>query len=347
MLDPLLAHLLDAASRAPSAHNTQPWRLRAFPGGIDITLATDRLLPVADASGNDALHAVGAALENLVLTLAQHDRAARYDIAEHPLDVARPVVTLRWQETDATRPDPTLYRMIPIRRTSRLPYRPDPVPAEALAAMRAAAAPCRLCAIDDGPRIDALRRTVVEATVTQLADDAVGRELYAWLRFSRRDPRWYRDGLNAACMGWSGLEAAIVRRLLAPGTLRVLSRLGLHRVLAADVNQQAPPAPLIALLTTPSDGVARRVEAGRALQRVWLTAAAHGLVTHPLSAAIDVEATRPRALALFDLAPDERPVNLFRLGFSAPPARSVRLPVDELLEPMAVLRPVTDQDARS
>ena len=346
MLDPLLAHLLDAASRAPSAHNTQPWRLRACSGGLEIALVPERMLPAADTSGNDALHSVGTVLENLLLTLAQHDQAARYDVAE-PAEPGRPVVTLRWQPTGAARPDPTLYRMIPIRRTSRLPYRRDPVPAEALAAMRAAAAPCRLHAIDDPQRIGALRRLVVEATIAQLADERVGRELFAWLRFSRRDSRWYRDGLNAACMGWSGVEAAIARRLLAPGALRALSRLGLHRALAADVNQQAPPAPAIGLLTTSAGGVAPRVEAGRALQRAWLTAAANGLVTHPLSAAVDVEATRPRALTLFGIAPEERPVNLFRLGFSPPPARSARLPVDELLEPVATLQPVTDQEPRA
>jgi nitroreductase len=345
MLDPLLAHLLDAASRAPSAHNTQPWRLRARSGGLEIALVPQRMLPAADASGNDALHSVGTVLENLVLTLAQHDHAARYAIAER-VEADRPVVSLRWQAAGDARPDPTLYRMIPIRRTSRLPYRRDPVPAEALAVMRAAAAPCRLHTIDDPPRIDALRRLVVEATIAQLADERIARELFAWLRFSRRDARWYRDGLNAACMGWSGVEAAVARRLLAPGAMRGLSRLGLHKALASDVNQQAPPAPAIGLLTTSIEGVAPRVEAGRALQRVWLTAATNGLVTHPLSAAVDVEATRPRALALFGIAPDQRPVNLFRLGFSPPPARSARLPVDELLEPSATLRPVLDQEPR-
>ena len=56
------------------------------------------------------------------------------------------------------------------------------------------------------------------------------------------------------------------------------------------------------------------------------------MVTHPLSAAVDVAATRPRTLELFGVGPGEHPVNLFRLGYSAPPARSPRLPADEILE---------------
>lgn len=330
-MEPLLAHLLDAASRAPSAHNTQPWRLWWRGDRLDVVVPADRTLPAADPTGNDVLHAVGALLENLLLTLAQHGCEGEYETAGR-LDRGSPVVTLRWREAHDARPDPTLYRMIPLRRTSRLPYRPDPVPPEALSALREAARPCTLHALDDPARLNELRRLVAQATARQLADAGIARELHTWIRFSRRDPRWYRDGLNAACLGWGGMEATMARVLLAPRMLAVLSRLGLHRALCADVDQQSPPAPVLCMLTLTGDGVARRIEAGRRLQRTWLTAAAHGLVTHPVSAVVDVGATRTRALELMGLSAEEHPVNLFRLGYSAPPARSPRLPVDEILE---------------
>jgi len=327
----LHAHLLDAASRAPSAHNTQPWRLSLFADRLEVRLPRERLLPAADSSSNDALHAVGALLENLLITLAQLDQEASYRTAAS-LEPVAPVVSLGWRPATAPRPDPTLYRMIPVRRTSRLPYRPDPVPDDALAAMSDAARPCTLYAMQEPARRNELRRLVQDANIHQLADGAIARELHAWLRFSRRDPRWYRDGLNAACMGWSGLEATLARWLLAPRVVGALARVGLHRALCADLDQQSPPAPVICLLATPGDGVAARIEAGRCLERVWLTGAAHGLVTHPLSAAVDVARTRPRALELFRMSGELAHVNLFRLGFSAPPARSPRLPVDEILE---------------
>jgi hypothetical protein len=219
-----------------------------------------------------------------------------------------------------------------VRRTSRIPYRGEPPSAAALEAMRAAvSSPCALHVLSDAARILEVRQLVARATAVQLADAAIARELYTWMRFGPGDPRWHRDGLNAACLGWSALEAAVARRLLSPTVLGVLARLGLHRALCA-VDQQAPPAPVLCLLTVMGEGIARRIEAGRCLQRVWLTAAAHGLVTQPLSAAVDVAATRPRALELFGVAAGDLPVNLFRLGFSDAPARSPRLPADEILE---------------
>src|SRR5262249_14010265 len=135
MITPLMAHLLDAASRAPSAHNTQPWLLRPLAEELEMRVRKERCLPAGDPTGNDALHSIGAMLENLVLTLEQQGYAAECETAGR-FEPGAAVVTLRWRRTDSPKPDAALYRMIPIRRTSRLPYRDEPVAGEALAAMR-------------------------------------------------------------------------------------------------------------------------------------------------------------------------------------------------------------------
>ena len=64
---------------------------------------------------------MGALLKNVLLTLHQRDREPSYQIAGR-VDPDRPVVTIQWKPTAEPRPDPTLYRMIPVRQTSRLPY---------------------------------------------------------------------------------------------------------------------------------------------------------------------------------------------------------------------------------
>lgn len=331
-MDTLLAHLLDAAGRAPSAHNTQPWVLRWRGDALEVRVHPGRTLPAADPTGVDALHALGAMLENIVLTLAQLGYAAEYEAAD-PSEGPPPALVVRWRPVDRPPPDPRLYRMIPIRRTSRLPFAPEPIPAESLDALREVVAlPCALYTLTDSGAITEVRRLVAAATAQQLADEPVARELYRWLRFSPRDSRWYRDGLSAACMGWSRWDAAAARLLLAPRTLRFLARWGLHRLLCADVDRQAPTAPALCLLAVEGEGAASRIEAGRCLQRVWLAAAAHGLVTHPLSAAVDVVSTRPRVLERFGVPAGQCHVNLFRVGRSTAAVRSPRLPADEILE---------------
>ena len=55
------------AVRAPSLHNTQPWRFRLRDGGIEVPVDPDRRLPATDPSGWGARIACGAALFNLRL----------------------------------------------------------------------------------------------------------------------------------------------------------------------------------------------------------------------------------------------------------------------------------------
>ena len=139
-MDPLLAHILDAAGRAPSAHNTQPWLLHWLGTMLEVRVNRGRCLPAADPSYVDILHSLGAMLENVLLTLAHLGYTPSYRVAEH-MDFDAPMVVVRWRKSKEAPPDPTLYRLIPIRRTSRLRYAPEPVEPEALDALRAAVGP--------------------------------------------------------------------------------------------------------------------------------------------------------------------------------------------------------------
>lgn len=334
-MDTLLAHLLEAASRAPSAHNTQPWRLRWQENQLQVLVAEQRMLRVADPQGLDTLHALGGMLENLLLTLRQLGFEGEYQVAEH-WDLNQPVITLRWHLRPGLKPEARLYRMIPIRRTSRLVYSHDPIPPRILQEIRAAAAcPAKLYLLTDPAAIDETRSLAATSGAEALQNKNYAAELYRWMRFSRQEPAWYRDGLNAECMGWNRLESAVVQKLLAPLIATRLAKFWGTKWMYTNIEQQAPFAPALCLLATQDCTFAGHINAGRDLQRVWLTAAAHGLATHPLSAAVDDPKSRSRVFELFGVAPNEVHVNLFRLGKSPKTGRSARLPADELLEPYA------------
>ena len=331
-MDALLAHLLEAASRAPSAHNTQPWRLRWLENELQVYVAEERMLRIADPEGFDTLHAIGALLENLLLALRQLGFEGEYEVADR-WDLNRPVIQLRWHSRPGLRSDPTLYRMIPIRRTSRLAYSHELPQPRILAEIRAAAAcSSKLYLLTDRAAIDEIRFLAARAGAQALENRSYAAELYRWMRFSRGDSSWYRDGLSAECMGWSAFQATFVRQFLKPAFASALVKSRWTQWLYTNLDEQAPFAPALCLLTTADCSFAGHLNAGRNLQRVWLTAAAHDLVTHPLSAAVDDPNSRGRVFELFGVGRGEIHINLFRLGKSAKAARSARLPADELLE---------------
>jgi hypothetical protein len=62
--------VVEAAVRAPSLLNSQPWRFRVRNDEIDLLVDPDRLLATVDASGWAARIGCGAALFNLRIALA-------------------------------------------------------------------------------------------------------------------------------------------------------------------------------------------------------------------------------------------------------------------------------------
>jgi hypothetical protein len=209
------------------------------------------------------------------------------------------------------------------------------VPATVQAELRAEAERwgCRLHIVKDQARIQSLARLARQATANQFADDAVQGELWRWLRLDPRSPAYTRDGLTADCLNLRGASLAVARLTMPPARMRLLARVGLHRLLALDTQLLVRQSTTICLLTVPATDRATLVNAGRALLRLWLQAARAGLTTHPVSALLDCPATVAPTLAIVGCDPqDEHPANIFRLGATPPAPRAPRLPAHELIE---------------
>jgi hypothetical protein len=134
-----LRECLDSAIAAPSIHNTQPWRFRLFPGGVDVFADHSRRLGVVDPRGREVLISVGAALLNLRIAVLAHGRTPLLQLLPEPDE---PDLVARVRIGPATQASgPCTCSRTPSRDGTRpAPFTDDSVPPEVLLELRQAAA---------------------------------------------------------------------------------------------------------------------------------------------------------------------------------------------------------------
>lgn len=257
---------VEAAVRAPSVHNTQPWVFLPEGDRIEVHADPSRRLPSVDPQGRSLHLSLGAAVLNLCLAVAAAGRRPFLDLMPSPGD-ERHVATVTADGPYTMDADEReLYEAIPERRTSRRPFRDEPVPPEALRRLEEAAllqgAVLRFAEAAERELLMSLVRTADE----RRADDAAYR---AELRDWTTDDPYREDGIPLSATGPASADGAVPVRDFAPD----LERTG-------PSVQEFEPEPVIAVLSVIGrDAPADWLRAGQALERVLLEATRMGLDT--------------------------------------------------------------------
>lgn len=320
-----VAALAAEANLAPSVHNTQPtrWRLAAD-GAVLVLEETTRRLAIGDPAGRDAAVSHGAAIEGFAIACSARGIAVETEALDQATETGlRPVARLTMK---SGAPADELRKWVSIRRTYRGAF-VAPVQSAALEPL-ASAEDVRLVGAPQGvARLAQLNDT---ASLGGFRDSAYRAELLSWMRLSRRDPRWSRDGLNAEAMEMSGFEAAGAGLVLKPGVFEALDRIGAARLFVAEA-EVVKSAQAIVLFHRP---VAESpLLTGRRFYRLWLEFARLGLSAAPMAVLADDENARSIIAREFELPEGRRLITAFRLGVA--PSRDLapkpRLPGAELL----------------
>ncbi|MBQ1090310.1 nitroreductase family protein [Streptomyces sp. B93] len=274
-----LETLLAAAVAAPSIHNTQPWRFGMDPGTRTVTVRLDRRrsLPLTDPDRRAQYLSVGTAVLNLRVAVAHlgWEPVVRLlpDHRDPDLLATVRLVTAAGDPPDL--PDhASLYPAIARRHTSRLPFTGRPVPEPVLAEMAAAARAegARLYFPDFGGTRRLLRLTAAAEDRNRAFPDRAA-EARTWVTTPDAHSRY---GIPVTALGPQDAAGRMPMRDFT-GPLRALRlpRLPFERHVQ------------LALLWTARDRAEDWLRAGQGLERVLLTAAAHGVRTSMLHQAME------------------------------------------------------------
>lgn len=319
-LRPYARMLAEAAGRAPSLHNTQPWRLRVRPDVVELWLDPARVLPVADPAGRQAQLGLGAATFTLRLALAKLGWAAATELRpdhDRPDLVARVRVGGARQATAAER---GLLTALGVRRTVRTPFRGEeiPVPLRVAWGDHAAGEGGVLRWVEQPGERRGVAGLVARAERLQQTDPAFRAELAAWTGTTAGG-----EGVPAHALGVTaaaGHAAEFALRDFAGG-----------RELAARHHGPVEDHPTVAVLGTDGDRPEDWLRGGQALMRVLLVATVDGYAASFLNQPIELPGLRRELRD--ELRMPGWPQLILRLGRPLAPltAMAPRRSVDDLL----------------
>src|SRR5262245_5059464 len=173
-----LRSALALATRAPSVHNSQPWRWRVGEHSLHLYSDPDLHLPHTDPDARDMMLSCGAALNHCVVAFAALGWQSKVHRFPNPSDPHH-VAAIELHRYPANEVDVALAAAIPRRRTDRRFFSSWPVPQGDIALMgsRAAAAGVMLRGVDG---LADLKRLAADAASQHLTDSEYLAELSMW-----------------------------------------------------------------------------------------------------------------------------------------------------------------------
>lgn len=308
---------LALAVRAPSLHNSQPWRWQVRESTLELFAEPSLQLHAIDPGGRGLMLSCGTTLNHCVIALA----ALGWQSKVHRLPDSADDTHLASIEVWPREADPlevALAAAIPRRRTDRRHYSRWPVPAADIALMgaRAARSGVMLRRVD---ALDKLNEAVSRAVFAHARDYEYLLELATW------------SGQYGSTAGVPARNAPVPDPA-SPIPARVFAGAALAQ--PPDASPADDQAVMLALGTEADDRLAQ-LRAGEATSVVLLTATALGLAACPVTEPLELDATRD-AVRRDVFGVSGYPQMLLRVGW--PPINADPLPATPRRDLDAVVR---------
>jgi hypothetical protein len=333
--------ILSCAAAAPSPLNVQPWQvIREGPLIIELFLDTGRVLPRIDPTFRQVYLSSGAYIENL--EIAAREEGFRAEISLFPsgwpgtsISPDQPVARIALSGDDNRKPDP-LFSCLHARYTNRSVYTDKEILPETFSAL-ASSFDQHLTSF--GFSADPLFRKDLagylgRAIEIELSDPDRLAERLSYVRITNREGNARHEGYGSSELGLSGIAGWLSRIRFRMHPARSKNRYA-GDLLIQLAKKQAGSAAAFGWIVTKGNSRYDQVRAGRAYERVHLTATLLGLSLHPISPILEPYQGMDVPGQMFrDLLgiPDTHTVQmLFRLGYAKPGSHAGRRAVRDFI----------------
>lgn len=184
--------LVECAIKAPSGHNTQPWKFENIDDGIIIHPDFSRALPVVDADNHALYISLGCAIENIIIAVSVKGLESTIN---YSLD-AKGSIKILFNKASNLEKDP-LYDFISLRQVNRSKYSEKVVSNEDLQILNSSFKfqGISLLLLNAKASFTNIIPLIIEGNNLQFENKLFIKELTSWFRYSKSEAEKTKDGL--------------------------------------------------------------------------------------------------------------------------------------------------------
>lgn len=314
--------LVEYALKAPSGHNTQPWKFKLTSKGLDIYPDFSRSLSVVDGNNRELYISLGTATENLCI-------AARHFGYQDSVSILTDTtgeyyVHVELEKADKTYSD-SLFEQITKRQTNRRIYTNRSLTKDTLKVLREVqleyGVHVHLYEKKDA-EFNQLKEFVYRGNEMQMTDSAFKKELTNWIRLNKKQVLKYKDGLTYAVMGSPSVPSWIGKPIM-------------NFVLTPEAQNKSDKkkiesSSLLALFTVENSTPLDWIALGRSLERFLLESTLLGVTNAYLNQPCEINSLADEMRTRLDIN-GEYPMLLVRLGHAVSMPYSPRKEVNDMV----------------
>ncbi|MBC2642992.1 MULTISPECIES: Rv1355c family protein [unclassified Rhodococcus (in: high G+C Gram-positive bacteria)] len=270
--------VVNAATRAPSGGNVQPWTITADGEGVTISLAPEHTTAM-DVEYRGSYVALGAALHNARIAASAAGLLGAVTVQDTEPGLAATMTFGSGSEQELT----DRYEAMLDRTTNRRPGVPRSLD-DAQAGLLAEAASregARLCLVTDRDDIAAIGAILAESDRIRFLTPTLHREMIGELRWPPTDS--VETGIDVRALELDSAELSTLALLRRPEVMEHLGAQDGGRALGKSTADRVASSSAIAVVAIPGNTPRDYVRGGEATESVWIEAQALGLAVQPIS----------------------------------------------------------------
>jgi hypothetical protein len=279
--DDPIEFIVDAARRAPSGGNVQPWRFEADHDEVRFFVVPERSTSSMDVHMRGSYVAVGAALFNARVAAASIMKLGSVELFPSGANSDHVATLHLGNQVDAAIAQ--LHPSVPTRAANRRMGRPAEIGAATIAQLARGVERegARLRIATDRDRIDENASLLAASDRLRFLIPTIHQEMLSELRWPGRDD--LEEGMDVRTLEMDPAGMGALELLARPDVMAELSDWRGGQALGLRTQAMISSSSALALITVPKADPSWFVRGGAAIERFWLSAELEGLSAQPVS----------------------------------------------------------------